>query len=256
MKQHPRGLSLLVAILPIFFLVHPLFAQSQNEAEKILRHVDDLWRGESSSAEMTMKVKTAHYTRTLRMAAWSKGKANTLVRIISPLKEKGTATLKSGKNIFTYLPQTDRTIRLTSGMMMGSWMGSHFTNDDLVKETRREDDYEAKITFRGERAGQNVIEFTLIPKLDAAVVWGKVVLTIRSADYIPLEEVFYDEEMAVARTFRFRDLKVLGGQLRPAVMRIIPADKPEEYTEVIYETLELNLPVEEAFFSIANLKRR
>lgn len=229
---------------------------SGQRATEILRQVDDLWRGDSSFAVVTMRVKTAHYTRTMKMDGWSKGKEKTLMRITSPLKEKGTATLKSGNNIFSYLPRTDRTIRLTSGMMMGSWMGSHFTNDDLVKESRREDDYGAIISFEGERDGVPVLEFTLTPKADAAVVWGKVVLRLQAKDHIPITEVYYDEDMAVARTFTFSKLKQMAGRLRPAVMRVVPADKPEEFTELHYETLELNIPLSDSFFSLANLKRR
>ncbi len=227
-----------------------------DRGEEILRRVDDMWRGSSSHAVIEMQVKTEHYVRTLKMDAWSKGKDNTLVRIASPLKEKGTATLKSGNSIFTYLPRTDRTIRLTSGMMMGSWMGSHFSNDDLIRESRRERDYDASITFEGEREGEQIIEFTLIPKTDAAVVWGKVVLTVGADDFIPLEERFYDEDMEVARTFTFSGLRQLSGALRPSVMRVVPADHPQEYTQITYEELALDIVIDDSVFSLWSLKRR
>ena len=203
-----------------------------------------------------MRVRTAHYTRTMRMETWSKGKEKTLVRIISPLKEKGTATLKSGTTIYSYLPKTDRTIRLTSGMMMSSWMGSHFTNDDLVKESRMEEDYDPTITFEGERDGEKIIEFTLIPKPDAPVVWGKVVLTVHADDYIPVTEKFYDEDMKVTRAFDFSEVKNLGGRLLPTVMRVKPMDRPNEYTELVYQKLEFDITLSDAFFSLAQLKRK
>ena len=224
-------------------------------ARRILREVDDLWRGDSSHGIFTMQVKTAHYTRAMRLEAWTKGKEKTLVRILAPLKEKGTATLKSENSIYSYLPRTDRTIRLTSGMMMGSWMGSHFTNDDLVKESRMEDDYNPRISFEGERNGRKTIEFTLIPKPEAPVVWGKVVATVLAEGYLPLTQIYYDEDMAVARTLTFSDIKPLAGRPRPTVMRVVPADKPEEYTEIVYERLELNVGIDDAFFSLASLKR-
>jgi hypothetical protein len=203
-----------------------------------------------------MQVKTAHYTRNMRMEGWSKGKEMTLVRVLSPLKEKGTATLKSGNNIYTYLPRTDRTIRLTSGMMMGSWMGSHFTNDDLVKESRMEEDYDPTITFEGRRDNQDIIEFSLIPKPDAAVVWGKVVLTVFADGFIPIVEYYYNEDMKISRTMTFSEVKLLTDRRLPTVMRVIPADKPEEFTELVYETLELNVKLSDDFFSIANLRRK
>lgn len=214
-----------------------------------------MWRGTSSHSIFTMQVKTADYDRDMRLEGWSKGKENSLVRILLPLKEKGTATLKAGNSIYNYLPRTDRTIRLTSGMMTGAWMGSHFTNDDLVKESRMEEDYDPFISFEGNRDGEEIIEFTLIPKPDAPVVWGKVVAIVLSEGYVPLKYYYYDEDMNIARTMTFSRIEMLAGKLRPKAMRIVPADKPDEYTELIYEELDLDIQIEDEFFSLARLKR-
>ncbi len=252
-----KRLMLLVLLTPltVSFAIAEQTPASKR-ASDILRSVDDLWRGSSSHAITTMRVKTKHYTRTMRLEGWTKGKEQSLFRVLEPKKEKGTVTLKSGVHIYTYLPKTDRKIRLTSGMMMGSWMGSHLTNDDLVKEARLEDDYDARISFEGVRDGKNIIEFTLIPKPDAAVVWGKLVLIVLADGYTPVSEVFFDEDMAIARTMLFTDMKMLGGRLRPAVMRVVPADKPDEFTEFVYESLEMNVDISDRFFSVSNLKRR
>ena len=247
--------TLLILVLSCFSFSVNADNPTSNRASEILRSIDDLWRGSSSYAVVSMKVQTEHYTRNMRMEGWSKGKEQTLFRILEPLKEKGTMTLKSGVHIYTYLPKTDRKIRLTSGMMTGSWMGSHLTNDDLVKEARLEDDYDASISFEGKRDGQQVIEFTLIPKFDAAVVWGKVVMVVLADSWTPLKEVFYDEDMFVARTISFTDMKLLGGKLRPAVMHVVPADKPDEFTEFVYEKLDFDIDIKDHFFSVSNLKR-
>lgn len=242
------------------FLTFPCFAadsaSDKDRTSLILNKVDDLWRGDSSYAVVTMKVKTEHYTRTMRMEGWSKGKEKTLFRVLEPLREKGTMTLKSDNNIYTYLPKTDRTIRLTSGMMMGSWMGSHLTNDDLVKEARLEEDYDASISFEGKRDGIDIIEFTLIPRPEAPVVWGKLLLTILADSYTPLVEHYFDEDMKLARTFTFTDMKELAGRQRPAVLRVVPVDLPNEYTEFIYEQLQLDIPVSDSLFDKSSLKRR
>jgi len=234
-------------------------AQTNNDniarARKILNEFDDLWRGQSSYGKFTMHVKTRHYSRTLKMEGWSKGTEQTLVRILKPLKEKGTATLKSQQTIYSYLPRTDRTIRLTSGMMMGSWMGSHFTNDDLVKESRLDEDYIPRITFEGKRDGQEVLVFELEPKPEAPVVWGKLELMIAKQDNLPVYEKFFDEDMRLARTLTFSQIKPLSGRPRPSVMRLTPADKRGEYTEFIYDNLQLDIPIKDSFFSLSNLKR-
>jgi len=245
---------------PITLIVCLLFSASafanEQRATDILAEVDNLWRGSSSYAVATLKVQTKHYSRSMKMESWTKGKEKSLTRILTPLREKGTITLKSGQNIYTYLPKTGRTIRLSSSMMMGSWMGSHLSNDDLVKESRLEDDFEASITFEGDRNGQAVIEFTLIPKEEAAVIWGKVVIEVEAERHLPIKEVFYDEEMKVSRTFSFSGLKMLAGKIRPSIMRIVPADEPDEFTAFIFEELTLDVPLADSFFAKSALKRR
>jgi len=253
----------LIRIATLIFILICLtgssFGQTDNpsvkRAKEILRQIDDMWRGTSSHSVLTMQVKTANYTRDMRMEGWSQGKEKTLVRILAPLKEKGTATLKSGNDIYSYLPKTDRTIKLTSGMMMGSWMGSHFTNDDLVKDSRMEEDYEPSISFEGKRDGRDIIEFTLIPKPDAPVVWGKIVAIVLADGYMPVKYFYYDEDMNITRTMNFSRFEMLAGKIRPKVMRVVPADKPDEYTELVYEELELDISLADEFFSISSLKR-
>jgi outer membrane lipoprotein-sorting protein len=226
-------------------------------AKEILNKVDDMWRGKSSRAILTMKVQTANYTRAMSLEGWSKGKGMSLVRVTYPLKEKGTATLKTGPVIYTYLPKTDKTIRLTSGMMSGSWMGSHLTNDDLVKESRLTEDFTAVVTFEGQRDGAYAMDFSLTPKPDSAVVWGKITMTlhVEGNDYLPVTEVFYDEELKPARTIVFMDIKTFAGRRLPAVMKVTPADKPGEFTELVYQSLDFEIPLDDSFFSISQLRR-
>lgn len=254
------------SIIPILvlacqlMLIQPAYAENSStetaRVQALLNEVDDMWRGKSSYAKTIMHVKTEHYTRTMKMEGWSKGKDKTLFKVLEPLREKGSATLKSGNHIYSYLPKTDRTIKLTSGMMMGSWMGSHLTNDDLVKEARLEDDYHASISFEGERDGHSIIEFTLIPKEDAPVVWGKLLLIVNADSHLPMVEYYFDEDMVLARTFSFSDIKLLAGRERPSVVRIVPADKPDEYTEFTYTELELDIELDDALFSLSHLKKR
>lgn len=234
----------------------PAWAAESPEIQAYLNEIDDMWRGTSSKASITMHVKTAHYERTMKMKAWSKGKEKSLIRIMKPLKEKGTVTLKSGDDIYTYLPKTDRTIRLSSGMMMGSWMGSHFTNDDLVKESRLLDDYRAHKAKERTIDGRLVIDIQLTPKEEAAVVWGKIVTSFDTVRRVPLQHTYYDEDGEVVRTMTFSQFEMVQKKLRPLTMRIVPADEPKEFTEIVYNSLSFGESIKDSFFSLGRLKRR
>ncbi|MDP6116838.1 MAG: outer membrane lipoprotein-sorting protein, partial [Planctomycetota bacterium] len=216
---------------------------------------DDLFRGDSSKGRMTMKISTKHWTRTLSMNFWGEGKEKSLIRILSPKKEKGTATLRAGNDIWNYLPKVRRVIKLPSSMMSASWMGSHFTNDDLVKETRMADDFDTKVSFQGEREGVEIVELTCIPKEEAVVVWGKVVIAVHKDDLTPIVSHYYDEDLDLARTMTFSELRVFGGRKLPARVSIIPSDKPAEATVITYEEIEFDLKLPDDLFTLRNLQR-
>ena len=244
----------------VCILIMPSFSSSglameRLSAKDILNRVDDLFRGKSSRGRMTMSIQTAHWKRTLSLKFWSEGKDKSLIRILEPKKEKDTATLRVGNNIWNYLPKVKRVIKLPSSMMSASWMGSHFTNDDLVKESRMAEDYTVEVTFQGKRDNHRIIEITCYPKPDAAVVWGKVVVMVRPEDYLPIESRYYDEDLTLARTMVFSKIGLLGGRSLPAKMLIIPEDKPKEKTEVTYDDIDFDLELPKDTFSLRNLQK-
>ena len=248
---------IVLLLISIFLLSHsPLRAQEQPLTPKqILDKVDDLFRSRSSHGFGTMTVATAHWKRSLSLEMWSKGKDKSLVRILAPKKEKGTTTLRAGNDIWNYLPKVNRVIKLPSSMMEASWMGSHFTNDDLVKESRMADDYTFEITFVGEDEGEEVVRVTCHPKPEAAVVWGKVVVRARLKDYLPLSIKYFDEDLQLARTMTFSQVSELGGRMLPAVVTMVPEEKPDESTIVRYEKMEFDIGLDDDFFSLRTLQR-
>ena len=222
--------------------------------EELLQRTDDLMRGESSEGTFSMHVKTARWDRTLSMQAWSEGTQKSLIRILSPAKERGMATLKVDQNIWNYLPKVDRTIKLPASKMSGSWMGSHFSNDDLVKHSRFSEDYECEFTEKPEsKNGHYGIE--CIPKPDAPVVWGKVVVRVRASDELVEEVAYFDEEDGLVRTFTYEDIGDLGGRQLPRRIKVVPADKPDEFTEIIYEELTFDVKLPERTFTLQALRR-
>ncbi len=223
--------------------------------KEILDRVDDLFRGESSHGRATMTVTTAHWTRSLSLDFWSRGKDDSLIRITAPKKEEGTATLRSGNDVWNYLPKVKRVIKLPSSMMSASWMGSHFTNDDLVKESRMTVDYTFEVSFEGEREGRAVTEILCHPKPEAAVVWGKVVVLVERPSYLPLQVFYYDEDMNLARTLHYSEMKRFRDRDLPAKLTAVPADKPSESTVVFYEEIRFNVDPPPDLFSLRTLQR-
>lgn len=229
-------------------------APAQETAREIVDRVDQLLRGRSSRGNVRMEIVTEHWTRSMEMRIWSLGTDYALIRILSPRKDAGTATLKAGNEIWNYLPRVDRTIKLPPSLMGSAWMGSHFTNDDLVKESRIIEDYDIEIAYEGPRDGVAVWEFVLTPRPEAAVVWGRIEEQVRKDDLMPTWARYYDEDGVLARTITFTDFRRMGGRLVPAVMTVRPADKPNESTTIRYADIEFDVDLSPSFFSLQNLR--
>lgn len=261
-RMHLNSPGLFISFISLFLLT--LYTSSAIAKESaatvdvqaLVRHVDNLWRGTTSHADMTMTVKTRHYQRELTLEAWSRGKENSLVVIQAPIKDRGIATLKVGENIWNYLPKINRVTKIPPSMMSGSWMGSHFTNDDLVKENTFEADYNVSLTFSGIRDGQKIYEITALPKENAAVVWGKVVMDVIQSSLTPTRADYYDEEGKLIRRMTFGEFKQVDGKVVPMIMKLQPEDKPTESTVLEYNKIEFNVSIPQNFFSLQSLKRR
>ena len=242
-----------IALAVVMSPSRPLHAQT---ALEIVDRVDRLMRGESSQARVTMEIVTENWSRSLDLEIWSLGTDYSLIRLLAPPKEAGMATLMADEEIWNYLPRVDRTIKIPPSLMMGSWMGSHFTNDDLVKEGRLIEDYDIVIGFEGDREGTEVWELELTPKPEAPVVWGRISWRVRRGDLMPIWARYYNEDGGLERTMRFEGYRDFDGRIVPSRMIVEPADSPSESTTVLYEELAFDIGLEPDFFSLRNLRRR
>lgn len=228
--------------------------QAEPTAEEILNLSDDLYRGASSSGTMTMTVVNEHWQRSLTLAFWSEGTKKSLVRILNPKKEKGTTTLRVQRDVWNYLPKVKRVIKVPGSMMGASWMGSHFTNNDLVRQNRMADDFTATVTFKGKRGDENIYEVTCIPRDDRPIVWGKIIVEARQADALPLKILYFDEDGLLARTLAFSDLQEISKRWVPMKLRITPEDDTG-YTQVTYQQLHYDVSHPADLFTLRSLKR-
>jgi outer membrane lipoprotein-sorting protein len=248
--------NIVLLLLPVCFLIGKnLGAQQVEDATAIVRKADEKVRGKTSIADMSITTVRPKWTRSMEVKAWTKGTELALILIKSPAKEKGTAFLKRKKEVWNWLPALERTIKLPPSMMSQSWMGTDFTNDDLVKESSMVEDYDQKLIGSEKQGERDCYKIELIPKPDAAVVWGKIILWIDKKDYLQLRAEFYDEFGELVQTMIGSDVKMLGGKLLPAHLEMTPAGKKGHKTEIVYKLLEFDKPLADSFFTTENMTK-
>jgi outer membrane lipoprotein-sorting protein len=249
-EQISKRLLLTIAAC-LFAFYGPALSRAQ-DVETVVRRVDELYRANSSHAEVEMGIVTPHWQRTLRMNIWTEGKSKTFIRILSPPKEEGVATLRLGTEMWNYLPRANKVIKIPPSMMMSSWMGSDFTNDDLVKEFTLIDDYHYRF-INPEDAKPGLLYIELTPREGLPVVWGKIVAAVTKEDYLPVWDRYYDDKNRLMRIVDFKDVMRLGGRLIPSVMEVIPQDKEGQKTVLRYLSAEFDVSNLNDVFSLRNL---
>jgi outer membrane lipoprotein-sorting protein len=243
-----RKLFILISLV----VLSSLQAQ-EPDAAQLVRQAMDHWRGMTSFSDMTMTIHRPDWERSMTMHSWSKGDKLSLVRVLEPKKDAGNGTLLNDNNMWTFSPKINRIIKVPSSMMSQSWMGSDFSNKDISKSTDIIDQYDHELTSLEERDGHRYYTITSIPHEEAAVVWGKEVMTIRD-DYVLIEQQFWDQDGELVKAMKTLDIQVMGGRPVAKVMRMSKADTPDEWTQLTSNSIEFDIELPDRLFTLSSLR--
>ena len=243
-----RNLFLVIALL------FPASLPAQDiDAQQLVRDAMDHWRGLTSYSEMTMTIHRPDWERKMTMRSWNEGDKLSLVRVIEPKKDAGNGTLLNDNNMWTYTPKVNRIIKVPSSMMAQSWMGSDFSNKDIAKSTDIIDQYDHELTGQDEIDGHMHYTITSVPHEDAAVVWGKEVLTIRD-DFVLMEQQFWDQDGVQVKSMKTLEVEEMGGRMVAKLMRMGKLDTPDEWTEINANSTEFDIELPPNTFTLSNLR--
>ncbi len=222
---------------------------------QIVAKMEQVMRGDASYSEMTMRIVRPRYEREISLQAWQLNRQYTMILVTAPARDRGTAFLLRENNVWTYDPRIERTTRLPSSMMAQSWMGSDFTNDDLVRDSDTIDDYTHELLRTEEIAGRTAYVVRMVPKPDRPIVWGKVKMWICAKDFLQLRVENYDQRdqrvntMILDRITRFNDRDI------PSRITVAPEGKENERTVLLYDALDFDVELDESFFTQRNMQR-
>ena len=247
--------SLIVAIAASTVWASVVSAQETDPRAIVERAEKALW-GTTLQAGLSMTVVTPRWKRTLDLETWIERPRRSFIRILAPPKEAGVASLRIGAEMWNYLPAIERTIKIPPSMMMQPWMGSDFTNDDLVKESSLIEDYTHRLAAIEKLDGLPVYVVESRPKPGAAVVWGRIVFRVRTADFLPARQEFYDERGSLIRVMTFSDVRPLGGRTIPTRWEMKPVAKSGNMTTIVLKTVLYDAPIDPEIFSQRNLANR
>lgn len=246
-KMSPWSLFLLGMVLSV-----TLFAGLS--PTEIVRRGDKVMRGETTQVLMRMEIERPDYNRSLQLRSWTSTSKKTLVEILEPMKEEGVCSLRVNDQMWNFLPKTDRIVRVPTSMMLQSWMGSDFTNDDLMKLSSIAEDYEHKILKKERVSGHETTLIECKPKPNAPVVWGKILYWARASDNLPVKEEYYDERGELVRTLDLERFEKMDDRIIPTRLTIRKAENPKQLTRITYEKILFDRVVEDSLFDSEKLR--
>ncbi len=235
--------------LCLFLPSHSCFAD--DEAAALLKKMDELFRSKTSVATMKMQIITPNWQRTLEMQSWTQGMEDTFIRVLSPRKDRGVATLKKDREMWNFFPKINKVIKVPPSMMMGSWMGSDFTNDDLVREVSLVEEYHVAKAVEGEN-----YRLILTPKKSTVTVWGRIEIVVNQQSLLPLEQNYFNEKDEKVRSMKFSDIRDFSGKKMPAIMTMVPLNKTGHKTVIEYVEAEFDIELGDNIFTLRNLQTR
>ena len=225
------------------------------DAKEIVKKADELMRSISSYSEMAMTIEKPDWSRTMSMKIWALEPDYALIYITSPARDKGSVTLKRKNEVWNWLPSAQRIIKIPPSMMLQPWMGSDFTNDDLVRQSSIVNDYNHNLIGEEKIDGYECYKIEMIPKPEAGVVWGKILTWISKEKFLQVKADYYDEDGYLVKSFVGSDEKKMGGRNILTHWEMIPVDKPGNKTIMEYTKIIFNYDVNVSFFSEQNMKR-
>jgi len=239
----------------IFTLILIYSTSYSQDAKEIVQKADELMRANSSYSELKMQIVKPDWSRTMGMKAWALEPDYTLIYITEPARDKGSVTLKRKNEVWNWLPSAQKVIKIPPSMMLQSWMGSDFTNDDLVRQSSIVEDYNHSLMGEEKLNNYDCYKIEMIPKPEAGVVWGKVNSWIVKEKYLQLKTDYYDEDGTLVKSFNGSNEVKMDGRNIFSHWEMVPYDKPGNKTILDYEKIDFNINIDESFFSEQNMKR-
>lgn len=249
-----KKMIFLILIVSGIFMGFSLIGDTPG-AKDIVTHAENKIKGLSSVSEMTVQIVRSSWTRSMTVKSWARGEDYSISVVTAPAKDAGTVFLKRQKEIWNWVPSVERAVKLPPSMMAQSWMGTDFTNDDLVKASSRINDYTHSLKGDSIISGRKCWKIEMIPLPNAAVVWGKVNMWVDQKDTLELCLKFYDEDSVLVNTLVCSDIKSMGGRTIPCKMEMIPAGKKGQETIITYNSMAFNQKLDDDMFTTDNMKK-
>ena len=214
------------------------------DAEAILNRVNSAWQGNSFHGIIGLDIVLSGQTKSHKLEVWTLGDELALIRVLEPEIDFNSGYLQQGDDLWYYSPAVG-SIKLPVMAIGDALFGAGPSLQDLSHGTLS-DDYDATV-----EETQTGFFLTLIPHLDAPVVYGKLEICV-TTDYVVERLIYYDQRGDVLQTATFSDVIEVAD--RRFASTIVIEDAYGDKTIERIEAPQFDLELDATFFSIETFK--
>lgn len=243
----------IIFISTLFLLLPPALVQ-QNDANAILRKVEQNMSSDNRVFESEMTIRGKRNSRTITSRSYSVGDKKSFTEYLSPAREAGTKMLKLENQLWIYSPSTDRTIQISGHLLRQSVMGSDLSYEDMMDDRKITDVYSAKVTGEETLDGRKTWVLELTAKV-ADLAYHRRKMWVDAERYVPLKEELYAKSGQLLKRTTMSNVQKIQGRWFP--LNVVYKDmlKAGEGTEFKMTSVKFNQDIPASMFTKAALKQ-
>ncbi len=243
-----------IMILSFFTSLIPVFG-AEPTAREVIDKMENRIYGDTFHSKLEIQIERPRFKRSLTVESWDDSKKDkSFIKILKPKRDQGVTFLKDKNNLWQYIPSIGKEIKIEGSLMQDSWMGSDFTNDDLMRTSTLSDDYTHKFLTSTDNS---IYRIELRPLPTAAVVWSRIVVDVKKNGYLPTKQEFFDHKDRLKKRMVFQDYRRVDNRIIPTkyIMYTIENDRTVSTTAMMFLNIKFDMAIPAGIFSKANLRR-
>jgi outer membrane lipoprotein-sorting protein len=242
----------LIIFIPILVTTIAM-SQTPPTGEEILKRVDANIGSDNKIATAEMIIHGRRGSRSIKSKSWIYGVEKSYTEYLAPAREAGTKMLKLEDQLWTYIPSTDRTIKISGHMLRQSVMGSDLSYEDMMEDPELLNLYNANIIEESAYLERPCWVLELTAKVDD-ISYHSRKIWVDKERYVSLKEERFARSGKLLKVFEVQDVRSIQNRWVPVHMVFKDALKSGKGTEYFIESIQFNADIPEALFTKASLR--
>ncbi|KPK89779.1 hypothetical protein AMJ80_09290 [bacterium SM23_31] len=249
--------SNIVILTLIISILSPVLIHSQTTitADEILERIDRNMVSTTVISTATMEIHQRNRVDVKEMKIWGKGKNSSFMEFTAPARDKGTKYLRLEDNLWMYLPNIEKVIKISGHLLRQSMMGSDYSYEDTLDRIKLLEDYTSVLLGEEDFDGRTcyVLELTAARK---DVTYYRRKIWVDKEYFIGLKSELYAKTGKLLKMMTVHKIEQIQGRHYPTQATMQDLLRKDSRTEFFITGIQFDVDIPDEIFTIRNLEKR